>query len=197
MTHKISKSDRLIEAAREGRLEDVRVFIKGCPREQKSVALRRAAEYGHVECVKLLLPVSNPKDLNSDALRLAAQNGHAECVKLLIPVSDPCNENSVALVCAALNRHVECVRLLIDVSQPKRDNSRALQWASFNNDQACFDLLYAVSDPQAALNCMWHDFDNPGPVTRLLCERMENERQRSVITRVVCASQHANVVRKM
>lgn len=193
----LRKSDRLIDAARQGRLEDVRVFMKGCPREQKGVALRRAAEYGHVECVKLLIPVSNPKDLNSDALRLAAQNGHAECVKLLIPVSDPYNQCSVALVCAALNRHAECVRLLVDVSQPKSDNSRALQWASFNNDPICFDLLYDVSDPQAALNCMCDDLENPGPVTRLLRERMETERQRLVITRAVSAPHHPHVVRKM
>lgn len=197
MTYKASKSDQLIDAARQGRAEDVRILMNGCPRDQKSSALRRAAEYGHVECVKILIPVSDPKDLDSDALRLAAHNGHAECVRVLIPVSDPNNNDSVALVSAAMKRHAECVRLLIDVSSPKSDNSRALQWASFNNDQACFDLLYAVSDPQVALSCLLDEIEKPESATRLLRERMEMERQRLVINKAVCSTHNPNVVRKM
>jgi ankyrin repeat protein len=48
-----------------------------------------AATKGHLEIVKLLIPVSDPKAGGSYALRLAAENGHLEIVKLLIPVSDP------------------------------------------------------------------------------------------------------------
>jgi len=36
----------------------------------------------------LLIPVSNPKANNSIALQCAAENGHTDIVKLLIPVSD-------------------------------------------------------------------------------------------------------------
>lgn len=197
MTYNPSKSDRLIVAARQGCVDDVRALMNGCPRDQKSVALRRAAEYGHVECVKLLIPVSNPKDLDSDALRLAAHNGHTECVRALIPVSDSDNYDSVALVSAAMKQHPECVRLLIGVSNPKADNSRALQWASFNNDQTCFDLLYEVSDPQAALNCLLDELENPEPATRLLRERMDIERQRLTIINAVCSTHNPNGGRKI
>lgn len=196
MTYKISKSELLIDAARGGRVEDVRVLMKGCPRDQKSVALRRAAEFGHVECVKLLIPVSDPKDLDSDALRVAAHNGHAQCVKALIPVSDPKNGHSVALVSAAMNKHAECVRMLIGVSEPQTDNSRALQWACFNNDQICFDLLCDVSDPQAALNYLQTRV-GPGQDLRLLRERIEVQRQKNVLDSAVCSTYAPTPLRRI
>jgi ankyrin repeat protein len=59
------------------------------PKALDSNALRWAAANGHLEIVKLLIPVSDPKAGGSYALRLAAENGHLEIVKLLIPVSDP------------------------------------------------------------------------------------------------------------
>ena len=89
------------------------------PKADSSRALRWAAENGHTECVKLLIPVSDPKAGNSYALRKAAENGHTECVRLLIPVSDPKADNSYALRWAARNGHTECVKLLIPVSDPE------------------------------------------------------------------------------
>jgi len=59
------------------------------PKSLGSYALRWAANNGHLEIVKLLIPVSDPKALDSNALRCAATKGHLEIVKLLIPVSDP------------------------------------------------------------------------------------------------------------
>ena len=50
---------------------------------ENNISLQRAAENGDLECVKLLLPVSDPKAMNSYALRWAAENGHVECVELL------------------------------------------------------------------------------------------------------------------
>ena len=51
-------------------------------------ALMVAARAGHVECVRILLPLSNPKTaLNGSgwtALTLAAIRGHDECVRLLL-----------------------------------------------------------------------------------------------------------------
>lgn len=185
MSYKASKSDKLIDAVRQGRAEDVRVLMNGCPREQKSDALRRAAEYGHVECVKLLIPVSDPKDLDSDALRLAARGGHVECVKLLIPVSDPATDNSVALAAAAMNGHLECVRVLLPVSNPRDNNSLSLQWACQNNHLACFDLLYPFSDPVAALKILRKHLERPETSVRLLRERIEAERQHTVLANAI------------
>jgi len=59
------------------------------PKANDSFALGWAAENGHVEIVKLLIPVSDPKARDSEALRLAAEREYTEIVKLLIPVSDP------------------------------------------------------------------------------------------------------------
>jgi len=41
------------------------------------------------ESIILIRPVSDPLCNESEALRLAAFNNHQDCVKLLIPVSDP------------------------------------------------------------------------------------------------------------
>lgn len=89
-------------------------------------ALMLAAENGHVECVELLIPISDPlaEYEDSNPLTTAAFNGHADCVKLLIPVSDPKSGNNGALQWAALNGHVECVKLLIPVSDVERFRSR-------------------------------------------------------------------------
>lgn len=53
------------------------------PKACDSYALRWAAEKGHTEIVKLMIPVSDPKARDSEALRWAAENGHTEIVKLL------------------------------------------------------------------------------------------------------------------
>ena len=82
------------------------------PKADDSEALRRAAGNGHLEVVKLLLPVSDPKARDSEALRWAAENGHLEIVKLLLPVSDPKANDGLALRLAARNGHLEIVKLL-------------------------------------------------------------------------------------
>lgn len=197
MIHKTSKSTCFLDAACQGRVEDVRVLMKGRTKDEKSKALRWAAVGGHVECVILLIPVSNPKAFSSDALRVAAYHGHVECVKALIPVSDPKASDSVALVAATKNRHIECVRLLIGVSNPKDFNSEALQYACLNNDQDCFDLLYDVSDPIAALNRLQKNSGVCDANMRLLKERLEANRQNGVIAHAVGSVQSAHSTRKM
>jgi hypothetical protein len=53
------------------------------PKAKNSYALRYASMYGHVEVVKLLIPVSDPKANDSKALRCASEKGHVEVVKKL------------------------------------------------------------------------------------------------------------------
>jgi ankyrin repeat protein len=43
-------------------------------------ALRKAAYHGHLECVKLLIPLSDVKACDSLPLKLAAQHGHTKVV---------------------------------------------------------------------------------------------------------------------
>lgn len=99
------------------------------PKAQRSHALLRAAINGHVETVKLLIPLSDPRAGSSSPLRMAAASGRADCVRLLIPVSNPKDVNSGALAWAAANGHAECAKLLIPVSTPLTQNPQALNLA--------------------------------------------------------------------
>lgn len=112
-----------------------------------SAALWCAAIAGSVECVRALLPVSDPKANESYALVLAAQNGHAECVKLLLPVSDAKSKNSCALRLAALEGSSECVRLLLASSDPTENDSEALRWAAELGRVECIRLLLPACKP--------------------------------------------------
>lgn len=137
--------DPLVGAARMGDTNEVARLIKPSY-SLNSYALEKAAENGHAECVKLLIPVSEPDQDDSQALLLAAQNGHTECVRLLIPVSDM--DGCTALRNAAMNGHSECVALLKDVSNLQA-NKEALVWAVGNNHIECVRMLMTVMDVQA------------------------------------------------
>lgn len=137
--------DPLVVAARTGQADDVARLITPSY-SLNSYALEKAAANGHADCVKLLIPVSEPDQDDSQALQIAAQNGHTECVKLLIPVSDM--QNCTALRGAAMNGHSECVGLLKDVSNLQA-NKEALVWAVGNNHIECVKMLMAVMDVQA------------------------------------------------
>lgn len=53
-----------------------------------SIALKEAADAGHIVCAELLLGVCDAKFDNSVALRYACMNDDAEMFNLLLPVSD-------------------------------------------------------------------------------------------------------------
>ena len=120
--------DELFTSTVNGDLESLRIILAlgADPRHNNSLPISLAAENGHAECVKLLIPLSDPKSRDSLALVLAATSGHAECVRLLIPVSDPEANSSNALRWAAVNGHAECVKLLIPASGPLLQNKTVL-----------------------------------------------------------------------
>ena len=148
----------LVSAAHAGSAAQVSELL-ACgadPESSRSAALRAAAEFGHVECARLLLTVSEAKDreceallYESEALRGAAYNGHAECVRMLLSVSDAKAEDSWPLLLAAGNGHVECLRVLLPVSDPMADGSLALRDAARNGHEECVRLLLPGSDPKA------------------------------------------------
>jgi ankyrin repeat protein len=111
---------RLRQAAERGDLSALVQALDGGADALKgdSLALRWAAAAGHVDCVRLLIPVSDPLAWDSYALRAAAGNGYARCVELLIPASDAKAEDSWALRRAAEEGRTECVKLLIPASDP-------------------------------------------------------------------------------
>lgn len=81
--------------------------------------LRNTHLTGNVELVRLLIPLTNPKEHDSWPLRVAAGMGRTTCVKLLIPVSDPTAFYSQAIRDAADNGHYDVVKLLIPHSDPE------------------------------------------------------------------------------
>lgn len=81
-------------------------------------ALQEAALYGHVECARILAPLSNPMLDDSLALRWAANIGSSEIVELLIPRSDPSAHNWTALTWAIDSGRDSCVNLLLPLFEP-------------------------------------------------------------------------------
>lgn len=121
------------------------LFLGADARAHSSKALCEAAGNGHHECVKLLIPASNPNDNDSVALRWAACNGYAECVKLLIPVA--ClNSNSKALGIAVRFGRAECVKLLIPVSDPNDIHQNFQDAIDYRNIE-CATLLVPAKGP--------------------------------------------------
>lgn len=151
-----------------------------------------AAEHGHTECVRLLIPVSEPHANKGYALCHAAAGGHTECVRLLIPVSDSSDRNQALISAASLGRP-ECVKLLIPVCDPKTNNSAALQKAvthlhqsciDTNACQSCIDLLYPISDPYAALHQLQRDHPTWPQWWKELEQRIANEQNQLLRTHI-------------
>lgn len=143
-------SEQLAIAAAEGDLAAVATLMaQGAdPQAQCSLPLRRAAGRGHLECAKLLMPLSEPKAEDSEALRRAAMHGHADCVKLLIPTSDPKARSSEALLIAARNGHLDCATLLLPVSHSLAERPAALHQAI---DDGCADIVARMLDHEPSL----------------------------------------------
>ncbi len=133
------------EAATRGNLSlVVRYLALGVdPKYDDSRALRCAAGNGHLEIVKLLLPVSDPRADDSSALRCAAEGGHLEIVKLLLPVSNPKANRSGALRWASENGHLEVIKLLL----PCSDYVVALEQPGFIYSPGCDVLLSCLPEP--------------------------------------------------
>ena len=86
----ISLSEKINKEATIGDAEQLSILIAQSKKPTNfNITLFLASENGHSECVKFLIPLSNPKNKNSEALRIASLKGHVESVKLLIPFSAP------------------------------------------------------------------------------------------------------------
>ena len=124
----------LYDAARYGKTELLNGLIKqSINGVDYNKALCLTSANGHTECVKLLIPVSDPKNCN--ALSWASISGHAECVKFLIHVSDPKINNSYALRMAAEKDHFDCVELLLPHSDISKWDNNNWSFISFNVKQ--------------------------------------------------------------
>ena len=141
-------NDDLFEAAKQGNIADVQRLIPLSDPEVLSDALQTAAYFGHSECVRMLIPVTNSQ---KDALKSAALCGHFECLQLLLPLST-FEKRTQALQLAASSGHHNCVELLISVSDPMTNDSGALMLATANGFVECVKLLIPVSKPYKGLH---------------------------------------------
>lgn len=106
-------------------------------------AINTAAACGDHQKLKVLLDGVRLED--DYALGLAAIGGHVECVKLLIPVSTIHIKKTMAFRWAAQNNHLECVKELLMYSTTS-SRTKALKAAVVFKNQAMVDLLAPSSD---------------------------------------------------
>ena len=153
-----SYSKKLFEAVQKGLSSDIEQLLHVVKfTHEANCALRTAAKEGHIECVKLLLPVTDPKLNSSLALRFAVAEGHLDIVKLLLPVSNIKKGENSALCWAAMNGHLECVKILIDAldtssTEPLLKESSSLWLATENGHFDIVKLLLPISDYKSVLN---------------------------------------------
>lgn len=167
--------EQLCTAAEQGNTAEVERLISLCtPQMQGSYPLRAAAAGGHVDCLKILLPVSDPLVYQSNALLKAVEKRHTACIELLAPVSSIEQNHfiesiianhwdglslliahsqsknaemaNISLVFAARHGRPEIVTHLIDQADATHHDSAAIVWAIINGHSECVDLLYSLSD---------------------------------------------------
>ena len=121
--------------------------------QDSETALHMAADFGHVECVALLLEAGADKDAADEngqtALHAAAWNGHSEVVKLLLEAGADKDLADfywrTALHLAAAHGHSEVVKLLLDAGADKDatdfGGNTALDWATKNHHLEVVRLL--------------------------------------------------------
>ena len=113
----------------------------------KTTALMIAAANGRDECVKALLPASNPKALNEDgfnALMLAAGEGCLECVRILAPLSDLeefADTGETALDMALEGEHWACADILAAGMSPQHAQDAIDEAAADAPMERCRALL--------------------------------------------------------
>lgn len=105
----------LDEAIGAGKLNEVLRCIPLVDPAYLPKSLWWASACGFESALKALMQVCDPKIDNSRALCAAAVEGHIECVRLLLPVSNP-QDYSLALFEAVLTQEQEIVDLLCPVS---------------------------------------------------------------------------------
>jgi len=113
-----------------------------------------AAKEGNSVLVGDLLATVDARDNDSVALRWAAANGHVECVRLLIPVSDPHACHSAALRFSAMAGATECVRALLPLCEVEEDKIKAVSGAVLHGRFDCVDVLYGSCDPNLVLTTL-------------------------------------------
>lgn len=208
-----SKNKALVQAAKNGHAECVKILLTQCKNERENQrALLNAFRNGCTQCVELLLPYYpgsveedhwllmdavnkgqvdmvrvllpvSQQKTIDDALMAAAINGDYECAKELVAKAT-LPTKSEALSRAALGGHLSCVKLLIPVSNPKSKESQALGYAVSMRHTQCIEVLFEVSESKKVLARLQNIYPRDPDVWMVLAEMVESKAQRAMLTAV-------------
>lgn len=151
-------SSALRVAARCGNLARLRESQDRGGRD--TTAINDAAERGHVECVRHLLPDVGTVNLDS-ALRAAIFRNNVDCARLLLPYCTDRLMNGLTLITAIQFGCTDIVKDLIPISDITRDDSEALRTAVQLGRASCVRELVPhcdVSDGWALNEAVRHGY---------------------------------------
>lgn len=155
-----------------------------------------AAQYGHLECVRFLVPWSDLQNPWNNALIRAVENERIECLNILLP---HCNEEAIGdvLVAGAYHQQWRCVNLIFDslnetnlsetFDDLHEDLCTTLLWASQYQQYDLIQRLYPLCDIDHVLEYArgrWDDHE-----LLALTEYHTSVQQKQLLTSVVERSQ--------
>lgn len=114
----------------------------------------------------------------------AAQFGHPQCVKLLIPYADVAHDASICLQLAAEEGQLECIQLLLPHSNPNTLAVKPLRKALEFGHNQCAEVLFEWSNTQDALAILCNEFPSQANHWKEVFEQMEkrvSERLKQVL----------------
>lgn len=118
--------------------------------------IAEAVNHNHLDCVRFLMPWSDLQSPWNRSLPRAAESGHQECLKLLLPHSSE-ELIYEALVSAAYNQQWECVTIILDCLDAPFDVQfqgnleTTLLWASQYQQHNLLQRLYPLCNIDRAL----------------------------------------------
>lgn len=163
--------EALYVAASAGARHVVEIILNFCgaelantrPNNKDQLAIFAAVESGHIECVKILAPISNlsrraPRGIS--ALHVALARGHAETAILLasnmealaLSEEEISGEDANLVMAAAEGGNPRCVEAALawapEGAAAVGDGRTALMWAAASNSPECVELLLPLSNPR-------------------------------------------------
>lgn len=104
----------LSKASLRGNTECVKLLISSLDSSAGRSALLQSQDDGNPDRATLFFCDSEHQPREQDPLRLAAHNGHVECVKLLLPVSRPLSTHPAPFHVAIEQGHAAIVALMVE-----------------------------------------------------------------------------------
>lgn len=165
--------------------------------EANTGLLIRAAQEGDTHEVQRLIPLSTPQEQHSQALLQAVRKQHVDCIKILIPVSNPKDYNDLFLEAVKVG-YEPSIELLMVVADPKFNDSEALFWSTEMRNSDIIDMLIDVSDVNVVLRNLKKEYSaDESWAWECLEEILEARQQKEVLTTAVEETQTVFQKRKM